>query len=607
VVVTVAATAALFGTYAIDDSYIGFSNAQNLAAGHGFVFSPGQPALTTSAPLAVFVYAAFWKLFHWDIVRQSQYVSACSIVAIAALSYAIVRRLASSKVAAVTSITLTASPLILLLWSHESLPALALSLGAVYAVLAGRAAIAAVCLGIATVLRPESFILLPLLAFAIYGQNRRTAWTFAIISCIPYALWALYALPTFGTAFSQSIQAKHAELVYGDTSYAYGMYARPEGLYAKLIGIRYVRALFIPLSAAAALVLLAFAPWRLIYRYLGLWVILTTALYLVAQVPFFYWFGLQIPVAIAAVAGALTYEPFRNPIVRAVARVLLFAIVALNLGAFARLVLDPALKFSPLDTLLVMPKVDDNNYYRLALWLRGNTSPDDSVAYPEIGQLRYYSQRSIVDYEGLGTPGIAREYLESNAIWPFERYRPSIYVQEPGFWSFLVDPTEYDWFTRAYIPVTSLHFPGSFRNHFVVWKLKDASAIPPPERVDTAASRSLQLDRTSELVFRTQLTLQSTDAFEVRARGECSNGKLSVLDGNRVVASRRFTLSGPDPKRVRIDVSPLSPATVTVVVSGCSDVIAVPPLALRTFSALYTNARRKLLPPAYALVIYGRS
>jgi hypothetical protein len=52
----------LHGTFFIDDAYITFRYAENLAAGHGLVFNPGEPVLGTTTPLCATVLAGLKRL-----------------------------------------------------------------------------------------------------------------------------------------------------------------------------------------------------------------------------------------------------------------------------------------------------------------------------------------------------------------------------------------------------------------------------------------------------------------------------------------------------------------------------------------------------------------
>jgi hypothetical protein len=611
-VIVIIAIVGFFGKYAFDDSYIGFANAQNLAMGRGFVFSPGQPGLSTSAPLAVFIYAFFFHYLRWDIVFQSQLLSALSVIAIAIFSYAIAWRLACARVAALVSVTLTASPLVLVLWSHESLPAMALSLAAVYCVLTDRTETGALCLGLAALFRAESLILLPLLAWSLSRRDLRATGTFIVITFLPYAIWTAYAMITFHTIFTQSLSAREAQFYYAyPWSYLQGLYLRPQELYSELIELRFIRALFLPIVGLGVVSFLALRRWRTIYTYILIWAALTTAVYLVFGLPFVFWFGLQLPVVIAALVGVLAHEPADSTPMRFLVRGLAVVIFGLNLIAFTRLIFVPGLKFwstRPPIEMTVEPKIKDNNYYRLALWFRHHAAADASIAYPEIGQLRYYSQRVIVDYIGLGTPGVAQQLRDWNPIWAFERYRPTYYLQQTGarYWFVYVNPTEYDWFTRAYEPVAHLNFTGPYHNHYVIWKLTRPSFIPSPETVDKRAPRYLIQESPTAIAFRVRPT-SATAAFDIRMTGRCPQGAIDVTQGSRMLATRRVTVASVGAERVRIAGEVPADQWATVRLEECTNVRLYPPLALRTPFQLYTGGRRNRAPIDDALTIYDRA
>ena len=48
----------------MDDAYIHFTYARNIATGHGYVFKPGERILGTTSPLYTLVLAALYRLLH---------------------------------------------------------------------------------------------------------------------------------------------------------------------------------------------------------------------------------------------------------------------------------------------------------------------------------------------------------------------------------------------------------------------------------------------------------------------------------------------------------------------------------------------------------------
>src|SRR6478752_3814627 len=61
--------------FAVDDAYITFRHAQNLAGGHGFSFNPGDKLLSTTSPLHALLLALFAWMGVNDLPRLAIWLS----------------------------------------------------------------------------------------------------------------------------------------------------------------------------------------------------------------------------------------------------------------------------------------------------------------------------------------------------------------------------------------------------------------------------------------------------------------------------------------------------------------------------------------------------
>src|SRR4029077_1747391 len=161
------------GEYALDDSFIGYDNAQNLAAGHGFAFNPGDDVLTTSAPLAVLLYAGVELVNHADILSIAQTFAALACLTIGLAGYVLVRKFAAPEGALAASVILLGSPYTLLLWSHESYLCLAMLLVGLLLFEDDRPVAAAVVVGLAALMRPEAVLVLPFVAARLWWKGHK--------------------------------------------------------------------------------------------------------------------------------------------------------------------------------------------------------------------------------------------------------------------------------------------------------------------------------------------------------------------------------------------------------------------------------------------------
>jgi hypothetical protein len=131
--------------------------------------------------------------------------------------------------------------------------------------------------------------------------------------------------------------------------------------------------------------------------------------------------------------------------------------------------------------------------------------------------------------------------------------------------------------------------------------------VPSPERPDSTTPRSLRVNGSDDLVFRTVPASRRVDAFEVRVRGDCSHGRFDVQADGRVLASRSFELAGDEPMRIRLGIHDPPPSPVTIRLKGCADIHAAPPVELRNVAGLYWTESQARAPAADALTVYVRS
>jgi hypothetical protein len=576
-----------FNRYAFDDSYFGYSIAQTLLAGHGFGFNADSRMVSTSAPLAVPIYALAAYLFGSSIIAVAQVGSALALAIVAFGTYALVTAFAARVGAFSAAAILVSSPFTLLLWSHETLLYMAASILGLYYFASGRSTIAAIALGLATLFRGEALLFLPILWIAeSYLHGGRTAVRFALTSLAPYAIWAVFATLYFGTFLSETIASKQAQLQYPTISpYLHGLSNFAERMYAFTPTVVWYPALEM-LVLICWFVATACGFIRPVYRWTMAWIAATTLLYVAIGLPFYFWFCVQIGVLLSATAAVMwparATTRFRTlaPLGRAAALLL----VALNLTFLAVQVKHPERKTTYYDWV-IMPSLQGNAYESLGLWFARHADKDDTIAYNEFGQIHYYSEKHIVDYLGIATPGAAAHLKDGNPIWTFKTYRATWYVHSPT-WNYFVDPLEYDWFRSAYGRVADLRYPGDpNRNRLTIYKLRRAGSIPPPDERDGATVVRSFEPTGSGFAFTFLPTKARMSEIEVRIRrpAGCNVVHATLTASSERIAERRIDLAeAPAVSRVTLAFPPRSDSGVyRVEVKGCPRLTVAPPDLLR--------------------------
>ncbi len=490
------------GRYAFDDSYVGYGVAQSLLQGRGFSFNGHERFLSTSAPLAPPLYALLSLSFHTSVVFSAQLLSAAAYAIAAFGSYALARRVCTAPGALAAAIAFVCGPFVLLLWSHETLLCAAACIAGMLLYVRGRHTGAALVLGAAVLLRGEVLLLLPFLwAEHARSHGLRAAAAFAGYSVAPFACWLIGAGLYFGNPLSATIASKQAQLRYAEiTPYLDGLRDYTTRMYALTPARLWSVLLEMSLALCAAVGILCGLFTRL-YARIALWVLLTSGVYVLLQLPFYFWFCSQLAVAMAAAVAMLWPREgtARYPLLLLLGRAGALLVVAVNAGFLILQLIEPQRKMMSYDWI-VMPAIAANPYRALGERFLRSADAAGSVAYPEIGEIHYYSGgRPMVDELGIVTPGAARRLAAGNAIWTFKRYRPGVVVDTPNF-RYFSDPLEYDWFWRAYAkaPDGSLHFASAdpSRSVFTIYTLRDPQQIPPAdERIPGLSVLGVRADR----------------------------------------------------------------------------------------------------------------
>jgi hypothetical protein len=143
---------------AVDDAFITYRYAHNLATGHGFSYNAGQPVLSTTAPLWALVLAA-GALFWSDIPTMANTLSAVALGIGAILILLLARRERTPWPGVLAAALYVLYPLLWLSLGLETVAFLALALGAILAYRSDHLYWTAVLLALATLTRDDGLIL----------------------------------------------------------------------------------------------------------------------------------------------------------------------------------------------------------------------------------------------------------------------------------------------------------------------------------------------------------------------------------------------------------------------------------------------------------------
>jgi hypothetical protein len=206
--------------HVLDDAYITFRYARNLASGLGFVYNTGERVLGTTTPLFTLLLAGGLKLGLAPSV-MALVVNALADSASILLLYLVCRRLHIPVVGLIAALILAISPQFVT-YSISGLEtsfyiAILLSAWALYVF--GHVLPAFVMAGVAGIVRPDAL----LMAMALYADRllgtRRVELRLILVALLAAAPWLVFATFYFGSPIPNSVTTKAGESWLTDGSF----------------------------------------------------------------------------------------------------------------------------------------------------------------------------------------------------------------------------------------------------------------------------------------------------------------------------------------------------------------------------------------------------
>lgn len=465
------------GSLTIDDAYITFRYARNVARGAGFVYNTGQHVLGTTTPLYTLLLAVLYRVSGVDFAQLALVVGASADAATTVLLFWLAMRIGLGRPWATLLATLFAlSPLSITYDTggmETSLFALLL-VGSAAAELAGRPGLAGFCAGLAALTRPEG-ALMGALVLGRHIAARRLPPLRAVAGFLaPVMPWVLFAFWWFGSPIPQSMVAKVVAYQhlppFANTIWLLAYLGLPGSSPAQLLleNPPVSGQVGLLVSIVTLLLALPLLP-RLLQQLRGVpetWPLAAFAPLLAVAyaasglkgVPFFQWYLVALApfylLGVVLLVRSLTSR-LPNPATVLVGGFLLaWALAGLSLGRDAgRGVLSP----------LGVNLVRENAYAAAARFLAPRLTANTVVALPEIGAFGYAADARILDTVGLVSPEATRFYPLPPGFAGENSIPPDLILQERP--AYLVSHDRYldtplleaDWFRRNYRLIATFH------------------------------------------------------------------------------------------------------------------------------------------------------
>ncbi len=403
--------------YTVDDAFITFRYAENLAAGHGFVYNIGERVLGTSTPLFTLVLAAF------NVVGiGSQTVALLLSLAASGLTTVLLYRwsckLGLGKLAVLPAIIYIVFPrsVICDICGMETALVALLFTSSMYFLHNRHNVSASILASLTTLARPEGWALLALVATVVFIRDRDRVVRCAIPAILIAGGWLLFAGVYFGSVVPNSAVAKMALYSNSGMSVLWQNAVMTLGLGSPFGWILW------PLLAAGAVS--TFHKDRLLTVML-FWCAGYLLVLVASGTHVFFWYPAPVyPVVLLGVvmgiARLLEYVRWHKSVVREY----------ISLVAIAAVVIAVSLVHLTSSFVGLKSEMDGyrNVHVEAGKYLALHAQPKDIVLAEDIGYLGHYYRGNIVDRDGLVTPqaipynraGRYREFADSvNADWIF--------------------------------------------------------------------------------------------------------------------------------------------------------------------------------------------
>jgi arabinofuranosyltransferase len=208
----------------IDDAYITFRYARNLAEGLGFVYNLGQQVLGTTTPLYTLLMSQAWLLGLQDLPAVAVVLNALADAVTVMLLHWLGLRLGHRRIVALgAALAWAVSPMSVTfaVGGMETSVVILFLVASFAAYVAGRSRLSAAAMALAVLTRPDALIaagllfadmgLRPLLAQdggPLAARLRRLPWAEVAIFAALLIPWVAFATAHFGSPLPQSVQAK---------------------------------------------------------------------------------------------------------------------------------------------------------------------------------------------------------------------------------------------------------------------------------------------------------------------------------------------------------------------------------------------------------------
>ena len=412
----------LYTKITLEDAFITFRYAQNLALGKGFVFNEGERVLGTTTPLLTVILALLGRMTDVDAIPLLSTGLGVSFGALTSvLTYGILVTLGYSRLVGYLSMAIyfaSARILVATVGGMETPLVLFLMALSFYLLLRHRYTLSLVACSLLLLTRIDGVLWASLLLAATVARTKRLSvrWIGACGAIlIP---WTLFAVTYFGSVLPHSVTAKQIIRFYPPKpTTPLAAITAFLGWFSSPSGFGMSRAMFVLCAG-----LLCFGAWKTIRdastRAVGTLLLAFSPLFAVflwfGDAPHFDWYpvpalwaNLVLCVIGVEATAAILVNRLRPVAWSAAVRPVLFVGLVGSYVAWQG--------FGPVEWHYKFQANEIGADQALGLWLRRNAPVGSVVAMEAIGYQGFYSQRKVVDLAGLVSPTVVELRRESRS------------------------------------------------------------------------------------------------------------------------------------------------------------------------------------------------
>lgn len=407
-----------FMFFRLDDAYIFYQYAKNIADGNGYVFNIGEKVNATTSPLYTLLLAFVYFIVKPLLPYSLEYVGAIvSIISVLVILFLLYKLLKDDERFFITSLIFFSMPVLKYGFGMETFFNLALILASIYYFTQEQFALSFSLAGLSILARLDSFLFAGILfLFYIIKYKKLPSFKVILFFLLMIIPWFVFSKFYFDSLLPTTIALKltqHKLGIFGNgLIFLTGSVIHIPGKIFTISGI--IILLIISLSYFKIKRITLFANDGI--KILSYWSIALFILYaFVINAPPYKWYYIPFTIMLA-----ITFSLFITNVVKSfIHKRILFAILFLSAITL------------PVKNFIEGYNAKYSNFIKVTDWLNYNAEEGSSIAADDIGILGYHYKRGkMVDALGLVNPEISQQLLNKNYNWLVDHYKPDYIVHE---------------------------------------------------------------------------------------------------------------------------------------------------------------------------------